>query len=199
MGNKKFHKEFEKKIANILRINGFTGSGNTYYLFKNDSCGVIMIQNAKTETLGCFKFTLNFGVSLNVIRQFYESARKEPEFDECQWKIRIGQFMEERNDVWWIIENESDVFDIITDFEVRLKLLLPQFLIKISEGVLKEEWLKGKATGITEFERLQYLTILLKKDKSPDLEKAVNELVVYSKGKSFEYSARVHLNELKEV
>lgn len=196
MLSRNFYKEAKNKIASILKSNGFSSSGNSFYYFKNDSCGVIMIQKGVVDKLGGLKFTLNFGVCSNIIRKFYEGGSGKPEYDECQWKVRIGFFMEEKSDFWWNVLHESEMFNVLTDVELKLKKVLPIFLEKISEDFLKEEWLGGVATGITEFERLQYLTIFLKKENSPILGKIVNELLAYSKGKSIEYPAKIHLSEL---
>jgi hypothetical protein len=61
--------------------------------------------------------------------------------------------------------------------------VIPTLKRTISDSALTDEWLNGRCPGIGEYERLLYLTVLLKKDNRPQLDDIVRQLLDFEKKK----------------
>jgi hypothetical protein len=67
----------------------------------------------------------------------------------------------------------------------------------VSDEGLEKEWMEGTYAGTTELKKYIYLTTLLKVKKDVRLPTIIEELMVFSKGKSYEATAKEHIRELE--
>jgi hypothetical protein len=74
--------------------------------------------------------------------------------------------------------------------------VIPELEKFSSDEALQEFWLSGNAQGITEGQRFEYLTMLLKKSNNALLATVANEYLDYAKKKKSPITAIEHLKEL---
>jgi hypothetical protein len=186
------------RISDILETYSYIKKGETFYYYDSNNWGLVNFQKEKSISSTGLSFTINLGICSNSLRVFFgRDTNKKPKIEECHWRKRIGLLLKNKKDYWWIIKNDSSIESIIKEIKtVLVEQALTEIKKYISDEDLEKYWLSGVASGITEFERYMYLTILMKNNNRDDLGKVINDFIKFSKGKSFEYSSKIHLAEL---
>lgn len=193
------YKALLKNINDDIKKEGFKLNGTTFYIIKNDNYGIINFQKSRSSNSKSNIFTINLGVSLFSLRFFFdEDFKKHPSIEDCHWKKRIGFLMTENKDHWWEINDNVLIEDMYLEItEIIKRIAIPEVLEHINSEKLENEWLKGIGSGLSDFQRFAYLTALLKINGRKDINEVIGDFEAFSRGKSFEYSAKEHIKRLR--
>jgi len=106
--------------------------------------------------------------------------------------------MGQGGDAWWELCESSDVSGVGAEVAEALTTNgLPTLNRLGSDGALRGEWSAGRSPGITELQRLQYLTILLNEPGLRGEQAAVVEqLKELGRRKGLMGAVSVHLEQL---
>ena len=106
------YKELLKKIYAILKPLGYGKEASDYRLFRPDGLArIVNIQRNKNNTAQSCIFTINIGVYFE--KGDVISNRKFKEYD-CQIRKRVKSG---ENEEWWIIENDTDMEDLMESLQ----------------------------------------------------------------------------------
>lgn len=193
-------KELIKKLTPHFKSLGFSKKGNSFQLEHDKNYGIINFQKSRESTKDVLKFTINFGVYSNVLGQLeyaYNNLSK-PEIEQCQWSSRVGAFMANNPDYWWIINSTDDLntntADVIDNIQ---NIVIPEINKRLADEGLINSWLNENNAGTTEIGRFKYLTTLLKvKGDFNALHNIIETFMQQMKGKP---NAKLAIEHLKEI
>jgi hypothetical protein len=195
------YKQLIATLETPLKSEGFIKKGETFYLYRNNNWGLINFQKSKSSSTEKISFTFNLGITSTRLRKVINNVDIEvkPSIEDCHWKKRVGFMLSQKQDHWWQINDSTSLEHLFMEITTILKTLaIPEIDNHITDSSLEKEWLSGIAEGVTELQRYIYLTTLLKLNGDEKLPMVIGELMTFSKGKSYEYSARVHIKELEK-
>ncbi|AZA75188.1 DUF4304 domain-containing protein [Chryseobacterium indoltheticum] len=193
-------KELIKKLTPFLKSLGFSKKGNSFHLELDKNYGIINFQKSRESTEDVLKFTINFGIYSNVLGQSeydYNNLSK-PEIEQCQWNSRVGAFMPNSPDYWWIINFTDDLNTYTQDLVDNIQnIIIPEINKRLSDEGLINSWLNENNAGTTEIGRFKYLTTLLKiKGDFNTLNHIIETSMQQMKGKP---NAKLAIEHLKEI
>jgi hypothetical protein len=195
----KEYKHLLNAIGSFLKTLGFTKKGDTFYILSEGNWGLINFQKSKDSSKGTVRFTLNLGVQSITLAQVLENnSTDRPTIEDCHWKKRIGFLLPQKEDYWWVIEeNSTSMENLVGEIsDILTETVLSDLKSHITDESLKQEWLNGLSEGVTELQRYIYLTTILKLSNDERLSTIIDAFLSFSKGKSYEYTAKEHSKEL---
>ena len=145
-------------------------------------------------------FTINTGLSFGSIRSFYN--HKEIDFSDVSsyhLKIRIGQYLREKQDLWWTLSensNENEIANYITN--IIINDVLPYLTALSDNAAIVGLWSANTSPGLTDFQRRCYLLIMLKCLNDVRFNNELVEFADFVKGKPFLATASLLIKELNE-
>ena len=148
-----------------LKEHGFSKKGPTFYLWCKDNWGLINFQKSSSSTNESITFTVNLGVASSRLLKFFSSVKEtgKPSIWDCHWRERLGILLPEHNDKWWVLYRETDLESLHNLLSRNLReLVIPEIARYIGDEQLRDLWLEGKSPGLTNVQRLLYLSVLLK-------------------------------------
>ncbi|MFN8359680.1 MAG: DUF4304 domain-containing protein [Candidatus Kapaibacterium sp.] len=195
--------ELIKILTPHLKQIGFSKKRYTFYLEVDKNYGVVNFQKSRESTKEVIKFSINFGVYSNTLRQLDYWTRdlvKPDEVDQCHWHSRVSSFMPRSSGPWLNVVISDDLNSKATFvMELIQSIILPEINKRLSDEGLINCWMNKEYTGTTELGRFKNLTTLLKvKGDYTTLHQVVEEFMERSKGKSIAHDARLHLNKIRE-
>lgn len=192
--------QFLKTVQGTLKPLGFERSKSTFWTRSGNNIGIIDVQRSVKSAVDRVIFTFNIGVWSDRIGRFGPGNAKShpPVVDDCHWHERIGFLLPDREDKWWTISANDDPAVVTEQLSrVIVDVAVPALFTHVSDEALRDEWLTGRSPGLTEMQRLMYLTILLKEIGPDDaLASAIAELKKTSEGKPIESIVVRHLQKL---
>lgn len=195
-------KEILKRNALALRAYGFSRSGSTFYLRKAGNWGVINFQKSKDSSVDNIVFTVNLGIASTRLLAFFSHIRPDmkPSVWDCHWRERLGYLLPEHSDIWWTINSTTPVDELGQEIQgYVVNLGVPELEKYISDEALRDLWLSGRAPGLTDFQRLMYVSVLLKALGPLDrLDSVLEELQRISVGKPSAMTAEIHIQRLNK-
>lgn len=189
-----------KTVEGILRLAGYARSQRTFRLLVDPGVGMIEVQKSAKSTSDRVILTVNVGVwSARVARFMTGRVESGPlAVDDCHWRERIGFLLPDRDDRWWTIGGGDDAAIVTGAVGGAIEsVAVPAVNAHLRDEALRDEWLTGKSPGLTDIQRLLYLTILLKEiGPHGALPTAVAELERKSEGKAIESVVMRHIEKL---
>lgn len=160
---------------------------STFVIKEGNNWGVINFQKSQSNTKGEVRFTINLDIFSGAIRDFLEGGKvnSAPKTGGSHWNKRIGFLLPEKKDYWWTITDATNIAALekeITD--IVSSIAIEEIRKNIVDENLIHQWKQAVSPGITEFQRLQYLAILMKFTGHPDYTDVANQLLAYSSGKT---------------
>ncbi|HLP21536.1 MAG TPA: DUF4304 domain-containing protein [Chitinophagales bacterium] len=184
-----------KSVANeansYLKNYGFKNHKNTLFIKKDNNWGLINFQKSNIE--GNIKFTINLGVVSGALRDFFQGEKLSdtPDITDCHWGKRIGHLLPQGNDYWWQMDETANYEAIVFEIkEVLHSIAIVEIQKNITDEMLLQQWIEGSSPGITEYQRLEYLAILLKFYADDRFQMASENLIAFSQGKSIASGAK---------
>lgn len=199
MTNSGVYKKF-KDLTSRLNIffsdHGFKKNNQTFYRKNKETLLLVNIQKSNRKTNESLKFTFNIGICSNSLMTFFEGEDALPEPSECHWLKRIGEFLPQKDDLWFAVSEDTISQELLVSIKnIFEKNVFPDINTRLNDDALLNQWLNKESPGITEFQRLLNLTAILKIKNSALLESVVNELIVLAKKK--ELIIDFHLKKIK--
>ena len=191
-----------KAIQALLKKHGFTRKANNFYIKLSGNWGLINFQKSDSCTQDRVKFTINLGICSQNVLAFIDPVHvsRKPTITACHWDTRIGFLLEEKNDKWWIITNETPIEPMIAEISDCLieKAMLAIFQ-NITDEQLKKSWLLGKGWGKAITSQLIYLSSLLKqRGEKAELELVIKQIEEYLSAKPYATVLQEQLQRLRE-
>lgn len=90
-------------LAPALKADGYRKRGRTFYRGSAEATRVVNVQSSQSNLGASGKFTLNLGVYFPEVERVagFDGALQWPAESQCSLRVRIGQLLPERNDIWW--------------------------------------------------------------------------------------------------
>jgi hypothetical protein len=144
-----------------MREQGYSAKGNVFHRTTADgnSC-LIQVQTSVKSLPSLALFTINYGAYSSRIGRFFgddESAARD--VTRAHWRTRIR---DGRRDTWIQVASDAALDAIADELLARLKSIQVDLEKHCSDDVLRDEWMSGRSPGLTDLERLLYLSVLLK-------------------------------------
>ena len=101
-------------LANSLRIDGFRKYGRTFVRQIADAAQIVNVQASQGNYDGRGQFTLNLGVYFPAVarRRGIVASGMYPKEYESTLRVRIGELMPTRSDLWWEIHNWAQISEL---------------------------------------------------------------------------------------
>ncbi len=191
---------FKKLLAEVavaLKRKGFQRTKNTFWSSGAPNWAIIQFQRSTKSTAQVTSFTINLGTASKALLGFFGKPDRMPTIDECHWRQRIGFTLPTAEDRWWNL-TQTEVSSVAREvIEALCRFGLPAIQAHLSDGSLKKEWGSGCAPGLTETDRLKFLSALLKIEGSEVESRAVaDSLRTRSEGTATVGLTRTHLERL---
>lgn len=157
----------EDWIGPALRARAFQCQKNRFYRDSGDCIQLVDFQRSRTNTQDSVRFTVNIGVQSKRLAAFFEpptprSKKLLPSVDDCHWSLRLDWLVPGPIDEWFVIDGRSKVEQLGQRLLTYLKgYVLPSLDAHATDGALAKLWLTGQSPGLTDFNRLLYLALLL--------------------------------------
>lgn len=193
------YQELKNELSTELKMQGFSKSGSNFYIKKFGNWGLLSFQKNRHSSRQHIEFTIEIGVCSEKLINFLSPRifKTKPNIENCHWRERVGFLMDVQKDYWWEINELTDSEMLKVEIrDVVFNKAVPVLLENISDESLERNWLEGMSGGLTEFERLVYLTSLLKLYDRPNLKEMAMALKIYSIEKPVEDTAESHIRKL---
>ena len=155
-------------------------------------CSVIeFTRNKHRSASGYPSFAIDIGISINLIRAFegYDSIIPVT-VQECHWIERLMKA--ENSDQFWIVATDASSIEMAIQTVADLVATMEVFSRPPQDFVVSN-WQKLSSPGITEYQRVKYLSIVLSQKNDPlgnvyldmlkdmDRKMGINDAVLYDK------------------
>lgn len=198
-----FNEMISMVMSPSLKKWGYTKVRNSFYLPSEGNWGIIDFQKSQKSDSSQIKFTVNIGIASRRILNFlgFEEKNKKPNIWDSQFMVRLGHLLPENSDIWWTIDQETTIEELgLFTVDLVIKYALPAIQEHLSDESLRDLWRSGKSPSLTEFQRLLYLSVLVKQIVPVEiLEPTINELQRLSLNKPTAVAAEVFITKLKSL
>ncbi len=172
------YKQLLTDVEVLLKKQNFTKKGDSFYILKDNNWGLINFQKSRDNLVDSLKFTINIGISSTTLRTFFEeNMNVKPSIIDCNWQKRVGFLLPINKDIWWEINNDTDLIKLHNEINsIILELVIPYISDKISDLNLEKNWQNGISEGLTDYQRCRNLLILMKCNKRNNLDTVIESL-----------------------
>ncbi len=193
-----FNRLVREHIRPLLSLHGYKRYGNTYLLYKDEIWRLINFQKSTKSTRHEVLFTINLGISSQLLYNFYNETIKRPKIEDCHFRERIGFLLPQHKDKWWTINANSNLVDLNEEiFSSTEHYIVPELEKYSSNSNLRDLWISGRSPGLTDFKRLMNLMILLKEIGPTEmLEQVIEELRLDAQGTPAGITAEIYIDKI---
>jgi hypothetical protein len=200
LANHKF-KDVTRRLGVSLRAAGFRRRASAFH--REDESGnqqIIELQRSARSEEDQVVFTVNVGTFLKRLASFFPARHDPPSTTDCHWSDRLGFLLPGREDRWWAVDADTDVAELADALtEAIVDYAIPVLVRYSSEEQLRDLWLSGQASNLTDVQRLMHLSVLLDAiGPREELQKVVGELSAVSAGRPTAGVVQRHLERLQE-
>ena len=144
-------------VAELLRKRGFQKDGQRFRAGRGDAKLFVALQSSQASDRHHLKITINLSIHLGLLDRDPTVAAAP----EGHWRQRIGQFMPERLDHWWICHDDETARSAGNQIAAILETTaLPEMERLASNEALADLWATGRSPGLTERQRKEFLAKL---------------------------------------
>lgn len=148
-------------MRDVLAPVGFRKAGPTSRRTVNDVVQLVNLQSSTSSTAGCLIVTVNLAVFSTTLSTLLGATDLKPTVWDGHWRERIGHLSPAREDRWWRVEKPEEVDQAAGEIAALLSdVALPKLEQLGSTDALRTLWVAGEGTGLTAFQRRQYLNLL---------------------------------------
>jgi len=190
-------------LTKWLKARGFSRHGYSFVKRHNGNRLLVHFQVWKERSTAAeIIFTVNLGVLSKRLSWLTDNRDppKVPAIGECHWRERLGVLLPARRDYWWSVD-ETRIAGLAAELEDALGSFgLPAMERVASDDSLRNLWLSGSSPGLTSFERLRYLSLLLVEiGPRSELDRVLGELRSQSRGMPWEQTAEQHIRRIDSM
>lgn len=122
---------------------------------------VIEFQKSSKSSADAILFTINVGIICGRLLEAERSLPKKVGIVDAHIRQRIGMLLSDRSDKWWAIEPRSDARSLAEEISRLIERDVVPYLDRyLDDKALVALWESGQSPGLTEIQRLKYLTRL---------------------------------------
>ena len=143
-------------MAEILKLRGFRKAGLSFSAARSGVTLLVGLQSSTGSSQGALRVTCNLGIRVERL-----ADRPGSSVWEAHWRERIGFFLPAPHDHWWVCASDDEarlagrgIADLL---ESRA---LPEMERLSSLTALAALWSSGRSPGLTEGQRIDYLSQL---------------------------------------
>jgi hypothetical protein len=160
----KMFSDLLKAVSGKLKEFGYAKRGQVFRVVANNNCGLISFQRSVSNTKENISFTINLGVVCGDLLDQTITRLKDAQIVDAHISQRIGFLLPEHQDKWWQI-NDSVSFESLSQEILGLVLskAVPYVSNFLNTNSICSLWESGKSPGLTEFQRIRFLSKLKSK------------------------------------
>jgi len=155
-----------KAVSEKLKEFGYVKRDQVFRVVANNNCGLINFQRSVSNTKENISFTINLGVVCGDLLDYTHTITqlKDAQIVDAHVSQRIGFLLPEHQDKWWQI-NDSTSFESLSReiFDLVSNKVVPYISNFLNTNSVCSLWESGKSPGLTEFQRVQFLSKLKSK------------------------------------
>lgn len=142
----------------LLKPLGFRKVANVFSRASQNVVHLIEVQGSRDSTKDAARFTVNVGVfALDLVYADIRDVTK-PSIPDAHWRTRLGTLSPEGQDLWWQASTEKQAVAVAQDVVARVEhYALPALFALPNLDALVLIWKQGKASGLTDGQRKDYL------------------------------------------
>ncbi|NHA08020.1 DUF4304 domain-containing protein [Mucilaginibacter sp. HC2] len=157
--SKEFKKIITDQLTFILKPLEFRRKGNIFSCITPDLTYYIGLQSSQSSSASRLKITLNIEIFSSKLYKF-DDERLPPEHTRHYHK-RIGSFMDQHHDKWWMVDSEKDAVLAADEISALVaNKVIPEFEKLKSTDDLHQMLKDGKPMGLTQEQTNYYLANL---------------------------------------
>jgi len=167
MDNHSYTQVIVQQVAKVLKPHGFRRLGNNFLRDNKSVCLIIQIQKSSSSSSSEIKLTVNLGIFLWSLAHLHWTEVKRPAVEISHWRQRIGHVSHYRTDKWWTISSDDEAQHAASEIALVLEReVLPLMESLASEEAIRDLWVNDTCPGLTNGEKLKYLSELEKTFKT---------------------------------
>lgn len=145
----------------LLKPLGFRKVANVFSLASQNVVHLIEVQGSRDSTKDVARFTVNVGVfALDLVYADIRDVTK-PSIPGAHWRARLGTLSPEGRDLWWQASTDKQAVAVAEEVVSRVEnYALPALFALPNLDALVLIWKQGKARGLTDGQRKDYLSRL---------------------------------------
>ncbi|MPS29666.1 MAG: DUF4304 domain-containing protein [Alcaligenaceae bacterium] len=144
-----------------LRTVGYVRRGSSLRKEMDGNVAVIEFQKSSKSSADVILFTINVGIICGRLLEAERSLPKKVGIVDAHIRQRIGMLLPDRSDKWWTIEPRSDAGSLVEEISRLIERDVVPYLDRyLDDKALVALWESGQSPGLTEIQRLKYLTRL---------------------------------------
>jgi Domain of unknown function (DUF4304) len=156
--------ELVKVVGEKLKPLGYSRCGQVFRIIVNNNCGLINFQRSTSNTKDNISFTINLGVVCGDLLDQTITQLKDAQITDAHVSQRIGFLLPEHQDKWWQINGlvnfeqlGGEIVDLVSNKAV------PYVSNFLNTNSIYSLWESGNSPGLTEFQRVRFLSKLKNK------------------------------------
>lgn len=140
-------------ISGLLKQRGFRKSGRKFSSFRPEATLLVALQSSVGSTQEVLRITCNLAIVLQAL-----GSRDRHDIWDSHWRERIGHFMPEPRDHWWVCSTDDSAMTAGREMAALLESqALPEMERLASRAAMIALWSSGRSPGLTEYQRTKYL------------------------------------------
>ncbi len=153
--------ELVKAVGEKLKPLGYSRRGQVFRIIANNNCGLIGFQRSVSNTKENISFTINLGVVCGDLLDQTITQLKDAQIVDAHVSQRIGFLLPEYQDKWWQI-NDSVNFEQLNGeiMDLVSSKAVPYVSNFLNTNSIFSLWESGSSPGLTEFQRVRFLSKL---------------------------------------
>jgi hypothetical protein len=140
-------------ISGLLKQREFRKSGLKFSSIRPEATLLVGLQSGAGTTQEGLRITCNLGIVLHAL-----GSRDNHDIWDSHWRERIGYFMPEPRDHWWVCSTDDTAMTAGREMAALLESqALPEMERLASRAAMIALWTSGRSPGLTEYQCSQYL------------------------------------------
>jgi hypothetical protein len=144
-------------VAHLLKSRGFRKAGLNFSARRSGVTLLVSLQSSTETTQQSLKITCNLGILVDQL-----TTRPGAGVWDAHWRERIGSFLPEPRDYWWVCSSDDDARIAGPEIAALLETqALPAMEHLATPAALAALWSSGRSPGLTDRQRIEYLAQLV--------------------------------------
>ena len=140
-------------ISGLPKQREFRKSGLKFSSVRPEATLLVRLQSSVGTTREVLRITCNLAIVLHAL-----GSRDNHDIWDSHWRERIGYFMPETRDHWWVCSTDDTARTAGREMAALLESqALPEMERLASRAAMVALWTSGRSPGLTEYQCAQYL------------------------------------------
>lgn len=152
-----------KAVSEKLKDAGFVRRGPVLRILKNGNCGLIEFQRSQKSLPENLLFTVNIGIFCGSLLDDATAEIEKIRIIDAHIRQRLGMFLPGRPDKWWEVTPQTVTESLAAELTEHLSsMVVPYILGLLNTSAIIALWQSGQCPGLTDGQRLRFLSRLTK-------------------------------------